>query len=161
MILWYVLVRIRSDASQRMEGLHLRQTYAGFPVAQFSHVFSVFNKIKSWRSPKAQWIWGYFCNQVKHHETHQESSETSCLVGQGHPSEKLWVRQLGWLEIPNIHRKMPNSWQPNHQPVLKRHFGPQLRWWVHWSVLPEGHDGRHHDGLHAPSSFLATSMAGI
>ena len=28
------------------------------------------------------------------------------------PSWKIWVRQLGWWQQPNISGKMPNSWQP-------------------------------------------------
>ena len=38
------------------------------------------------------------------------------LVVSRHPSAKIWVRQLGWLEIPNICKN--KEWQPNHQPVL-------------------------------------------
>ena len=34
----------------------------------------------------------------------------------GPPLWKIWVRQLGWLDIPNINGKIKNWWQPNHQP---------------------------------------------
>ena len=32
------------------------------------------------------------------------------------PLWKIWLRQLGWGKQPNISGKMPNWWQPNHQP---------------------------------------------
>ena len=35
----------------------------------------------------------------------------NCLVV-GPPLWKIWVRQLGWWEIPNISGKFQNSWQP-------------------------------------------------
>ena len=37
------------------------------------------------------------------------------------PLWKIWLRPLGWLEVPNISGKMPNWWQPNHQPVFVYH----------------------------------------
>ena len=33
------------------------------------------------------------------------------------PLWKIWVRQLGWLDIPNISGKI-KKWQPNHQPEI-------------------------------------------
>ena len=35
----------------------------------------------------------------------------------GPPLWKIWVRQLGWFEIPNISGKC-QKWQPNHQPDM-------------------------------------------
>ena len=40
----------------------------------------------------------------------------SWLVVGGHPSEKIWVRQLGWFETQYYMGKC-QKWQPNHQPV--------------------------------------------
>ena len=35
------------------------------------------------------------------------------------PLWKIWLRQLGWWKQPNISGKMPNWWQPNHQPGIE------------------------------------------
>ena len=44
--------------------------------------------------------------------------EKRWLVGglKATPSWKIWLRQLRDDEIPKISGKMPNWWQPNHQP---------------------------------------------
>ena len=41
------------------------------------------------------------------------------LVVFSHASEKWWSSSnKGWWDKPNINGKMPNWWQPNHQPVM-------------------------------------------
>ena len=46
----------------------------------------------------------------------------SLVGGPGPPLWKIWVRQLGWWQKPNISGKMPNKWQPftTHQ-LWNRH----------------------------------------
>ena len=53
------------------------------------------------------------------------------LGGPGPPLWKIWLRQLGRLDIPNIYiyGKMQNWWQPNHQPA---EYSPlsHKSWWL-------------------------------
>ena len=73
----------------------------------------------------------------------------SCLLGGGFSTTPLkndGVRQLGWWsKFPRLMGKMPNSWQPNQQPVCIVTEGNELRttvWWIlfsswmlfHWRV---------------------------
>ena len=40
-------------------------------------------------------------------------------------SENMSERHLGWWDKPNMNGNMPNWWQPNHQPVIKKtQFNP-------------------------------------
>ena len=43
-----------------------------------------------------------------------EVQDVNWLVVSRHPSENM--TQLGWSSQANINGKMPNWWQPNHQP---------------------------------------------
>ena len=46
------------------------------------------------------------------------SEKKTLLGGPGEkPLWKIGVRPLGWWMTPKINGKMPNSWQPNHQPA--------------------------------------------
>ena len=61
----------------------------------------------------------------------ESSSQLDLRTGwwfQGHPVLKtIWLRQLGWWQQPNISGKMPNSWQPNHQPANNSRQPPQFK----------------------------------
>ena len=48
---------------------------------------------------------------ARHHDAY-------LVGGPGPPLWKIWLRQLGWGQQPNISGKMPNWWQPNHQLVI-------------------------------------------
>ena len=45
----------------------------------------------------------------------------------GPPLWKIWVRQLGWGQQPNINGKMPNWWQPNM--IIPNIYGKIIHWW--------------------------------
>ena len=89
-----------------------------WPIAQVRTVPTCSGSTFDPQSPANQYISSYSRSVLNTFVTILKTALCHNWLVVGPPLCKIWVRQLGWLEIPNIHGKMPKMATSHHQPVI-------------------------------------------